>query len=51
MNTCELCVVMGHDVGGEACQICSLTNPCFGCSDYDLEHDCCISNGGCYIDD
>ncbi len=43
MDQCEIC----HEVGGDDCKYCSLGNPCYGCDDYDIEHDTCKSNGGC----
>lgn len=29
------------------CTMCSLGNPCLGCSDYDIVNDVCITKGGC----
>ena len=44
MNVCDYCEI---SEGGRNCKTCSYGNPCLGCEDYDLEHDTCISKGGC----
>lgn len=44
MHVCDRC---NFEEGSDACMMCSFGNPCLDCDDWDVEHQLCLSNGGC----
>lgn len=44
MDSCLMC---DYAIGSDMCYGCPFGNPCLGCNDFDIEHNNCLSYGGC----